>query len=309
MFAADSFNSCNFMCSVDHIRVTIPHVIVTSRVTIARVIALVAYRLPGSRHRNILTCFRAKPCGHFGFEDLMWLKSVEVHACSSASSGKAWFWSSTDRQYFFIFPAFLGSIQWVLHIFFGKLFLFLQNKNFSKSNKFGFHVTWAWELLSNCWFVEKLAWACENDTVNLGDDGTKFLSVWRMVPTMRVFTHGPERRLLRTSGLFKKSLSIICFAGQISLMFHEAYHVTIKSSRFVTLLQAFRRISRLGSVHRRSQQRHCLPPNVWHIFSFCASRGVVSNQILFPVKVTNSLKANVANLKPPTLSRYNIFRT
>jgi len=55
---------------------------------------------------------------------------------------------------------------------------------------------------------------------------------------MRVFTHGPERRLLRTSGLFKKSLSIICFAGQKSLMFHEAYHVTIKTSRFVTLLQA-----------------------------------------------------------------------
>jgi len=160
MFAADSFNSCNFMCSVEHIRVTIPHVIVTSRVTIARVIALVAYRLPGSRYSKILTCFRAKPCGHFGFEDLMWLKSVEVHACRTASSGKAWFWSSTDRQYFCIFPAFLGSIQWVLHIFLGKLFLFLQNKNFSKSNKFVFQVTWACELLSNCWFVEKLAWAC-----------------------------------------------------------------------------------------------------------------------------------------------------
>jgi len=30
-----------------------------------------------------------------------------------------------------------------------------------------------------------------------------------MAPTVLVFTHGPERGLLRTSGLFKKSLSII----------------------------------------------------------------------------------------------------
>jgi len=90
-------------------------------------------------YRSILTCLPAKLCRQFGFEELMWLKSTKIYlkityfhvsteftfvACRTASAGKAWFWFSTDRQYFYIFPAFMGSLLWVLHIFFGKLFLF-----------------------------------------------------------------------------------------------------------------------------------------------------------------------------------------
>jgi len=58
-------------------------------------------------------------------------------------------------------------------------------------------------------------------------------------PTEWLFTHEPEQGLLRTSGLYLKSLSSIDFAGQKSWMFHEAYHVTIKSYRFAKLFQAF----------------------------------------------------------------------
>jgi len=32
----------------------------------------------------------------------------------------------TDRQYFFIFPAYMGSFLWVLHIFWKHYFVFLQ---------------------------------------------------------------------------------------------------------------------------------------------------------------------------------------
>ena len=54
-----------------------------------------------------------------------------------------------------------------------------------------------------------------------------------------MFTHGPEQGLLCTSGFFKKSLSIIWFEGKKSWIFHEAPLVTITSSRFAKLLQAF----------------------------------------------------------------------
>jgi len=42
-----------------------------SLVTIAHVIELA--------YRNILTCLWDKSCGHFGCEDLMWLKSAKVY--------------------------------------------------------------------------------------------------------------------------------------------------------------------------------------------------------------------------------------
>jgi len=122
-------------------------------------------------NRSILTCLRVKLCGHFGFDDLyvakkcksilennifMYQLNLLFVACRTASSSKAWFWFSTDRQYFFIFPAFLGSLLWVL--FWEYYFCFSQKKVYSKSHKFVFQVKWACQLLSNCWVVEKLAW-------------------------------------------------------------------------------------------------------------------------------------------------------
>ena len=113
-------------------------------------------------------------------------------SCRTTSSGKAWFWSSTKRQYFLVFSAFWVFLLWVLHICLVIYFCFL----------IVFQVRWACELLSNRWFVEKLAWASYNVSVNLGDDGTKFLPVWRILPTVLVFTHGIQQGLLCTSGLY-----------------------------------------------------------------------------------------------------------
>jgi len=66
-------------------------------------------------------------------------------------------------------------------------------------------------------------------------------------------------------------------------MLHEAYmyHVTIKSSRFVKFLQAFEKSADWVLLIGVTRGASGLPPNFWNIFSFCSSRSVVSNQILF----------------------------
>ena len=107
MFVADYFSCCNFMCpmSSSHIEICISIVSTllyfltcnkricaswrmdTCRVTKEHMTTRHGYIMYNNcacnsisiGYHNILTCMRAKPCGHFGFEDLMWLKSAKVY--------------------------------------------------------------------------------------------------------------------------------------------------------------------------------------------------------------------------------------
>jgi len=99
-----------------------------------------------------------------------------------------------------------------------------------------------------------------------------------------MFTHGSERGFCYEQVVSSRN---VYQSFDLQVKNHEAYHATIKSSRLVKLLQAFEESANwlvligVASVasgdraHRCSQWRL----NFWHIFSFCALRGVVSNQI------------------------------
>jgi len=58
------------------------------------------------------------------------LNLLLVHVEPQARSSRAWFWSPTDRQSFFILPAFLGFYYEHFTIFWENYFCISQNKKF-----------------------------------------------------------------------------------------------------------------------------------------------------------------------------------
>jgi len=101
------------------------------------------------------------------------------------------------------------------------------------------------------------------------------LPVWLQVPTVLMFTHGSERGFCYEQVVSSRN---VYQSFDLQVKNHEAYHATIKSSRLVKLLQAFEESANwLVLIGTASGDRVSL--NFWHIFSFCALRGVVSNQI------------------------------